>query len=62
MRYSKNAKEFNVSLNKSPNADGSLSFICRIPKPIIKLLGEPTGLKFVVNSSKKIAVEAREKK
>ncbi|MGC1709874.1 MAG: hypothetical protein WA799_08765 [Nitrosotalea sp.] len=62
MRYSKNAKEFNVSLSKSTNADGSVSLICRVPKAIVKFLGEPSGLKFVITSSKKVIVEAADKK
>jgi hypothetical protein len=62
MRYSKDAKEFNVSLSKSKNADGSVSLICRVPKAIIKLLGEPTGLKFVITSNKKVAVVAGDEK
>lgn len=40
--------------------DRSGSIICRVPKPIVELLGEPDGIKFVI-SGKKIVVEAGKK-
>jgi hypothetical protein len=61
MRYAKDAKEFNASLSKSKNRDGSISMICRIPKPILVMLGEPSGIKFVIQG-KKIVVSAGDKK
>ena len=60
MRYAKDAKEFNASLSKSKNRDGSISLICRVPKPIVDRLGSPSNIKFVI-SGKKIIVEASEK-
>ncbi len=47
-RWAKNTKEFNVSLSKSTNADGSKSLICRVPKPIVDFLGDPDKLKFII--------------
>jgi hypothetical protein len=57
MRHAKDAKEFNASLSKSKNKDGSISLICRVPKPIVDRLGSPESIKFVI-SGKKVIVEA----
>lgn len=57
MRYAKDAMEFNASLSKSKNRDGSISLICRVPKPIVDRLGSPDSIKFVI-SGKKILLEA----
>lgn len=60
MRHAKDAKEFNASLSKSKNRDGSISLICRVPKPITDRLGSPSSIKFVI-SGKRIIVEANKK-
>jgi hypothetical protein len=60
MRHAKDAKEFNTSLSKSMNKDGSISWICRVPKPIVEKMGSPTSIKFVVG--KKITVEVGKNK
>ena len=51
-RWKKNATEFEVRLTKSRNRDGSLDQTCRIPGPIAEALGNPTGLKFILNGGK----------
>lgn len=43
-RWKKDTKEFSVKLT----FDGTNSTICRVPKPIIKFLGDPESLKFVI--------------
>jgi len=55
-RWKKDEKEFDVKLTN----DNAGSLICRVPKPIIDLLGSPSSIKFVI-SGKKIIVEASEK-
>jgi len=50
-RWKKDEKVFSVSLL----FDGSNSMICRIPKPILKKLGNPNKIKFIL-SGKKIIV------
>ncbi len=59
-RYKKDAREFDVSLTKSRNRDGSESLICRVPRIIVETLGEPNSLKFLIKS-KNIVVTAGEK-
>ena len=59
-RWKKDAKEFDVSVSESKNKDGSQSFICRIPKPIVESLGNPSSLIFKINKGK-IVVEAGKK-
>lgn len=56
-RWKKGEKEFGVSLNN----DNAGSLFCRIPKPIVDLLGKPDGIKFLVEG-KKITVVAGDKK
>ena len=56
-RWRKNAKEFDVSLND----DGSQSKICRIPKPILEILGNPNAIRFAIQG-KKIIVAVGTKK
>ena len=46
-RWKKDAKEFPVSLS----FDGTNSMTCRIPKPILELLGEPDGIKFIIKGA-----------
>lgn len=43
-RWKKDEKEFDVKLT----FDGRNSMVCRIPKPILDLLGNPDGLRFTV--------------
>jgi hypothetical protein len=43
-RWKKDQKEFLVKLS----FDGTNSTICRVPKPIIELLGSPENLKFII--------------
>ena len=59
-RWKKDATEFVVSLSKSENKDGSESLICRVPKPVVNLLGEPSSLKFLIKN-KNISVIAGDK-
>jgi len=56
-RWKKDEKEFAVNLID----DSSGSVICRVPKPILKILGQPSGIKFVIKG-KKIVVVAGDKK
>lgn len=56
-RWKKGEKEFGVNLNN----DSSGSQICRIPKPIVEMLGSPDNVKFVIRG-KKITVMAGERK
>ena len=59
-RWKKDAKEFDVSLSRSKNRDGSESLICRIPKPIIESLDSPDSILFKLGKNK-ISVEAGNK-
>lgn len=59
-RWAKDAKEFDVSLSKSKNRDGSESLICRIPKPIIESLDNPDSLLFKMGKNK-VSIEAGNK-
>ena len=59
-RWKKDAKEFDVSLYKSKNKDGSQSLICRIPRPVIAKLGNPHSLLFTFEKNK-ISVRAGRK-
>ncbi len=56
-RWPKNSTEFNVSLTKRPNHDGSQSWMCYIPKPVVDLLDDPNGLKFTIKDKKTITVK-----
>jgi len=56
-RWKKDEKEFDVKITD----DGKNSFICRVPKPILKFLGQPSGIRFVIQG-KKIIVVAGDKK
>ena len=51
-RWKKDEKEFDVSLTKSENKDGSQSRICRVPKPITEFLNDPTSIRFVIEGRK----------
>ena len=55
-RWKKDAKEFSVRLNESKNKDGSKSFICRIPVPLLDLIGNPKGLRFEIKGKKIIVI------
>ena len=46
-RWKKDETEFHVALS----FDGTSSKRCRIPKPIIDMLGDPNTLKFVVRGN-----------
>jgi len=46
-RWKKDAKEFSVSLSN----DGSEGFVCRVPKPILEILGQPNRIKFVLKGN-----------
>ena len=56
-RWKKDERKFDMSLSK----DGSGSIICRVPKPILEILGNPNSIKFEI-LGKKIVVLAGEKK
>jgi len=56
-RWKKDETEFPVRLTD----DGKNSTICRVPKPILEILGKPSGIKFVIQG-KKIVVIAGDKK
>jgi len=43
-RWKKDQKEFSVKLT----FDGTNSTICRVPKPIIEILGNPSNIRFVI--------------
>ncbi len=47
-RWAKDATEFEVSVNNSRNKDGSYSKTCRIPKPIVEMLRDPSSIKFKI--------------
>ena len=46
-RWKKGETEFHVALS----FDGASSKRCRIPKPIIDMLGDPNTLKFVIRDN-----------
>ena len=47
-RWKKDENDFCVKLSD----DGRHSTICRIPKPILELLNNPTSIRFVVENKK----------
>jgi hypothetical protein len=56
-RWKKDETEFDVKLTN----DYAGSIICRVPKPVIEMLGKPESIKFEIHG-KKIEVVAGEKK
>jgi len=52
-KWKKDAKEFEMKLSK----DGSGSIICRVPKPVFEMLGNPKSIRFEI-LGKKILVGA----
>ena len=48
-RWKRGTTEFELKLSYSRNRDGSKSMACRIPKPVLKHLGNPTSLLFVID-------------
>ena len=56
-RWKKDEKEFGVKLTD----DNSGSIICRVPKPILEMLGKPVRIKFEIHGTK-ISVVAGDKK
>ena len=56
-RWKKDATEFDVSIRTLKNKDGSESFDCAVPKPIIELLNYPKKLTFKLRG-KKIEIES----
>lgn len=56
-RWKKNEKEFDVRVTN----DRSGSMICRVPKPILEMLGNPNGLKFEVHGNKIIVIAGDKK-
>ena len=59
-RWKKDTKEFDVSISKSKNRDGSYSLSCRIPEVLVISLGNPDSLLFKLGRTK-ITVEAGSK-
>lgn len=58
--WRKGEKEFEVVITTSKNRDGSASYSCRIPKPIIEKLEKPSKIKFILKGKKIIVVFRRE--
>ncbi len=56
-RWKKDEKEFEVRLTN----DRAGSIICRVPKPILEILGNPESIKFEI-VGKKIVVGEGDKK
>ena len=54
-RWKKDATEFPVSLRTLINKDGSESFDCAVPKPIVEMLNRPAKLEFRI-AGKRIEV------
>ena len=59
-RWKKDAREFDVSLSRSMNKDGSRSLVCRVPKPIVESLGNPDSLLFKIGKNR-VHIEAGSK-
>ena len=55
-RWKKDATEYTVRLYTSKNRDATPSLVCRVPRPLAKLLGDPSSLKFCVKNGK-VSVE-----
>ena len=55
-RWGKDAKEFTVRLYESKNRDAPPSLMCRVPRPLAEVLGNPRSLRFSV-SGDKVSVE-----
>lgn len=51
-RWKKDQKEFDVNLND----DNAGSTVCRIPKPIIEMFGQPKGVRFLVQGKKIVVI------
>ena len=47
-RWKKDAKEFTVKLYTSKNRDAPPSLMCRVPRPLVAMLGDPKWLRFCV--------------
>ena len=59
-RWAKDATTFKVSLSENKNKNGSISKICRIPKPITESLDNPDSLLFKIDKNK-VCIEAGSK-
>lgn len=56
-RWKKDAKEFTVRLYSSSNGGGvPPSRMCRVPRPLVEVLGNPKSLRFSI-SGNKVSVE-----
>lgn len=60
-RWSKGETKFTVNVNPNANGEGGMSYVCRIPKPIIEMLGIPNSLSFVMKNGKVIVENGDDK-
>ena len=56
-RWAKNETVFRVKLHESKNRDATPSKVCRIPRPLVEALGDPTSLELHLEDGK-IIMEA----
>ena len=51
-RWAKNATVFQVKLHESKNRDTTPSLVCRIPRPVVESLGNPTSLRLYIEDGR----------
>ena len=53
-RWAKNATVFQIRLHKSKNRNATPSVVCRIPRPVVEALGNPTSLRIYIENGRAI--------
>lgn len=59
-RWAKNTTVFQIKLHASKNRDATPSMVCRIPRPVIEMLGNPTSLRLYMEDGRVIMEGAGE--
>lgn len=51
-RWAKNATVFEIKIHESKNRDTTPSWVCRIPRPVVEALGNPTSLRLYIENGR----------
>ena len=51
-RWARNTTVFQVKLHESKNRNATPSLVCRIPRPLIEMLGNPTSLRLYIEDGR----------
>lgn len=58
-KWAEDETEFTVRISPNSNGAGTITYLCRIPKPVMKMLGKPDRLTFVVEGRKRRTMTVR---